>query len=181
MATRRKPKLAVWKFASCDGCQLQLLSCEDELLPLAGAVDIVTFAEATSRRDDGGPLDVVLVNPRAPVPADKTVQVFRALAASPLGAGYEERPSPPCVTSAEDLIARIDGGNDLEAAACRVVPAIADVLGALRRSAGCHVAAMSGAGPTCFGVFTDREAARSGAEHLSLRHPDWWIVPAVLR
>ncbi|MCA9613919.1 MAG: oxidoreductase, partial [Myxococcales bacterium] len=35
--------------------------CEDELLPLAGAVDIVTFAEATSRRDDGGPLDVVLV------------------------------------------------------------------------------------------------------------------------
>ena len=27
----RKPSLAVWKFASCDGCQLTLLDCEDEL------------------------------------------------------------------------------------------------------------------------------------------------------
>ena len=32
MASARKPKLAVWKFASCDGCQLSLLDCEDELL-----------------------------------------------------------------------------------------------------------------------------------------------------
>jgi coenzyme F420-reducing hydrogenase gamma subunit len=32
MKTKRKPKLAVWKFASCDGCQLSLLDCEDELL-----------------------------------------------------------------------------------------------------------------------------------------------------
>ena len=32
MATKRKPRLAVWKFASCDGCQLSLLDCEDELL-----------------------------------------------------------------------------------------------------------------------------------------------------
>ncbi len=55
------PRLGVLKLASCDGCQLQLLSCEDELLPLAGAVEIVTFAEVTSRVDDGGPLDVVLV------------------------------------------------------------------------------------------------------------------------
>ena len=34
----RKPKLAVWKFSSCDGCQLSLLDCEDELLAVAGAV-----------------------------------------------------------------------------------------------------------------------------------------------
>lgn len=60
-AKSKRPRLGVAKLASCDGCQLQLLSCEDELLPLAGAVEIVTFAEATSRRDDGGPLDVVLV------------------------------------------------------------------------------------------------------------------------
>ena len=41
-----KPKLAVWKFASCDGCQLSLLDCEDELLALAGAVEIAYFLEA---------------------------------------------------------------------------------------------------------------------------------------
>ncbi|MEQ9640565.1 MAG: oxidoreductase [Alphaproteobacteria bacterium] len=54
MATRhRKPRLAVWKFASCDGCQLSLLDCEDELLAVAGAVDIAYFQEATRGRVAG--------------------------------------------------------------------------------------------------------------------------------
>jgi coenzyme F420-reducing hydrogenase gamma subunit len=56
----RKPKLAVWKFASCDGCQLSLLDCEDELLAVAGAVDIAYFLEAT-RAQVGGPYDLSLV------------------------------------------------------------------------------------------------------------------------
>jgi len=58
--TGRKPKLAVWKFASCDGCQLSLLDCEDELLAIAGAVDIAYFLEATRARVDG-PYDLSLV------------------------------------------------------------------------------------------------------------------------
>lgn len=60
MATVRKPKLAVWKFASCDGCQLSLLDCEDELLAVAGEVEIANFPEA-SRRVVKGPYDVSLV------------------------------------------------------------------------------------------------------------------------
>ncbi len=56
-----RPRLGVFKLASCDGCQLQLLSCEDELLAIAGALDIAFFAEATSRKDDGGRYDVALV------------------------------------------------------------------------------------------------------------------------
>jgi sulfhydrogenase subunit delta len=56
----KKPKLAVWKFASCDGCQLSLLDCEDELLAVAGAVEIAYFLEASSRTV-GGPYDVSLV------------------------------------------------------------------------------------------------------------------------
>ena len=44
----RRPRLAVWKFASCDGCQLALLDCEDELLALAEQVDIAYFLEASS-------------------------------------------------------------------------------------------------------------------------------------
>ena len=43
---KKRPKLAVYKFASCDGCQLSLLDCEDELLLLAEAVEIANFAEA---------------------------------------------------------------------------------------------------------------------------------------
>jgi coenzyme F420-reducing hydrogenase gamma subunit len=50
----------VWKFASCDGCQLSLLDCEDELLALAGAVEIAYFPEASSVMADG-PYDLSLV------------------------------------------------------------------------------------------------------------------------
>jgi len=55
-----RPKLAVWKFASCDGCQLSLLDCEDELLAVAGAVEIAYFVEAT-RAVVEGPYDISLV------------------------------------------------------------------------------------------------------------------------
>lgn len=62
MATtrRRKPTLAVFKFASCDGCQLALLDCEDELLAISGEVEIAYFPEAR-RRALSGPYDVALV------------------------------------------------------------------------------------------------------------------------
>jgi len=56
----RKPKLAVYKFASCDGCQLSLLDCEDELLAIAGAIEIAYFVEARRQTLDG-PYDVTLV------------------------------------------------------------------------------------------------------------------------
>ncbi len=55
-----RPSLAVWKFASCDGCQLTLLDCEEELLALAGAVRIAHFTEM-SRASIAGPYDVSLV------------------------------------------------------------------------------------------------------------------------
>ena len=55
-----KPTLAVWKFASCDGCQLTLLDCEDELLALADMVTIAHFLEASSAVQPG-PYDVSLV------------------------------------------------------------------------------------------------------------------------
>ncbi|MEX2469122.1 MAG: oxidoreductase [Pseudohongiellaceae bacterium] len=55
-----RPSLAVFKFASCDGCQLSLLDCEDELLALAGSLDIVNFPEASGRMLPG-PYDIALV------------------------------------------------------------------------------------------------------------------------
>jgi len=47
-----RPRVAVWKFASCDGCQLTLLDCEDELLEVAGQLELAYFLEAGA--DDGG-------------------------------------------------------------------------------------------------------------------------------
>jgi len=69
MATRRKPKLAVWKFASCDGCQLSLLDCEDELLAVTDQVEIANFAEA-SRAVVKGPYDLSLVEGSITTPHD---------------------------------------------------------------------------------------------------------------
>lgn len=55
-----RPKLAVWKFASCDGCQLSLLDLEDEFLEIAERVDISYFMEASSATVQG-PYDLSLV------------------------------------------------------------------------------------------------------------------------
>ena len=63
------PSLAVWKFASCDGCQLTILDCEDELLTLAEQVQIATFAEASSAIV-GGPYDLSLVEGSITTPSD---------------------------------------------------------------------------------------------------------------
>jgi sulfhydrogenase subunit delta len=65
----RKPKLAVWKFASCDGCQLSLLDCEDELLALTGEIEIAQFAEASSAMVKG-PYDLSLVEGSVTTPHD---------------------------------------------------------------------------------------------------------------
>ena len=63
------PKLAVWKFSSCDGCQLSLLDCEDELLAVAERVQIAYFLEATNAVVEG-PYDVSLVEGSISTPHD---------------------------------------------------------------------------------------------------------------
>ncbi|MBT8447728.1 MAG: oxidoreductase, partial [Gammaproteobacteria bacterium] len=76
--TAALPKLAVWKFASCDGCQLSLLDCEDELLAVAGAIEIANFPEA-SRAVVEGPYDVSLVEGSITTPHDaERIQEIRA-------------------------------------------------------------------------------------------------------
>ena len=78
-ARTRKPKLAVWKFASCDGCQLSLLDCEDELLAVAEAIELAYFPEAT-RGHVRGPYDLSIVEGSITTPhdAERIHQVRRA-------------------------------------------------------------------------------------------------------
>jgi coenzyme F420-reducing hydrogenase gamma subunit len=59
----------VWKFASCDGCQLSLLDCEDELLSVAERVRIAYFLEA-SRAIVSGSYDLSLVEGSVTTPQD---------------------------------------------------------------------------------------------------------------
>lgn len=81
MAAATRPRLGVFKLASCDGCQLTLLDCEDELLAVAGAVDIVRFSEASSRPDDGQPFDLTLVEGSVSAP-EHVEQIHRLRARS---------------------------------------------------------------------------------------------------
>ena len=72
-----RPKLAVFKFSSCDGCQLALLNLEDELLSLAGEVEIAYFLEARSQILPG-PYDVALVEGSITTAEDeKRIQAVR--------------------------------------------------------------------------------------------------------
>ena len=74
-----KPRVAVFKFASCDGCQLQFLNAEDELLKLATEVDFVHFPEARTR-SLAGPYDIAFVEGSITTPDDarRIVQVREA-------------------------------------------------------------------------------------------------------
>lgn len=73
-----KPSVAVYKFSSCDGCQLSLLNMEDELLDLAGAVDIAFFLEAT-RAQRPGPYDIAFVEGSVTTPHEaERIQEIRS-------------------------------------------------------------------------------------------------------
>jgi 4-diphosphocytidyl-2-C-methyl-D-erythritol kinase len=123
---------------------------------------------------DGLPtLSAVLVNPRLPL---STAHVFAALNALP--APPARRPDlGRDIRTSEGLLGvmrRI--GNDLERPAIGLLPLIADIKAALLAQPRCGLAALSGSGPTCFGIFSDDEAAAQAAAALGAAHPRWWIV-----
>ncbi|MGC1487619.1 MAG: 4-(cytidine 5'-diphospho)-2-C-methyl-D-erythritol kinase, partial [Albidovulum sp.] len=68
--------------------------------------------------------------------------------------------------------------NDLEPAAIKAAPAIANVLAALTSMSGCLLARMSGSGATCFGIFADQTLAAAAARTISDAKPDWWVAAA---
>lgn len=65
-----RPRLAVYKFSSCDGCQLSLLNLEDHLLELVEAVEVAYFLEAR-RRELPPPYDIGLVEGSISTPEEE--------------------------------------------------------------------------------------------------------------
>jgi 4-diphosphocytidyl-2-C-methyl-D-erythritol kinase len=121
---------------------------------------------------------VVLVNPRLPLP---TAQVYRALGAGPAPTDRPPRSGGPPFASLASLVAFMRAvGNDLERPAVALLPAVADIKTALGDEPGCSYAAMSGSGPTCFGIFADEAAASRAAAALAARYPRWWVVATEL-
>jgi 4-diphosphocytidyl-2-C-methyl-D-erythritol kinase len=119
---------------------------------------------------DLAPLPAVLVNPGV---ALATKDVFRALTLPALsGAPADIEPTFPSIAG---------GANDLEPAAISLQPVVAEVLAALRASAGSRLARMSGSGATCFGVFDSEVSATAAARSLRATHPGWWVRATMLR
>jgi 4-diphosphocytidyl-2-C-methyl-D-erythritol kinase len=120
------------------------------------------------------PLPAVLANPGVPL---ATARVFAALQAPLLkGARAATAPLAPIGSLAAlcDLIGTV--GNDLEPPAMALEPVIGAVKAALLACPGCRTAAMSGSGPTCFGIFTSEAQAVAAAVALRSSEPRWWVV-----
>lgn len=119
----------------------------------------------------------VLVNPGVAV---ATRDVFAALGLEP--GERREDAAVPATPSGAPLTCAVLGiqGNDLEAPAIGVEPAIADVLAALRATEGCQLARMSGSGATCFALYDTPRAALAATRALRRTHPGWWVRATVL-
>ncbi len=121
------------------------------------------------------PLWLLLVNPGVAV---STSAVFSSLAGSFSEAREPRLPPAGPAAFIDWLTLR---GNDLQVPACRLAPAVTEVLAALDDMDDCLLARMSGSGATCFGLFENEAAARAAAAALAETHPEWWVAPALLR
>jgi len=122
-------------------------------------------------------IPALLVNPRQPAP---TGAVFAGLGLAP-GASTGAAPiGTACTTRAELLSTLERDGNDLEAPALAVAPAVAEALALLRAERGCRLARMSGSGSTVFGLFDSCRASAAAAATIRAAHPAWWVKPTMI-
>jgi 4-diphosphocytidyl-2-C-methyl-D-erythritol kinase len=127
-------------------------------------------------------LPAVLVNPGVAVATKLVFAGWRPSANPPrvLAGAADFAGSATRITEHQLLEWLARDGNDLEAPAIALAPAIADVLASLREVAGCRLARMSGSGATCFALFSSAADAAAAASDLRARFPGWWINETVL-
>ena len=136
------------------------------------------IGEILSEPLDLPPLATVLVNPGV---ALATKLVFAGWTPMREPAASLDLAAVAKIKAAERLLqALAEQANDLEAAAIKLAPAIAEVLAALRGLAGCRFARMSGSGATCFGIFNSAAEAARAAKSLQDKHPHWWLRGCML-
>lgn len=122
-------------------------------------------------------LAAVLINPLAPL---ATPDVYRAFDAANLGGDLEGEAPTHWGTAAEAIAAMRATGNDLEAPARALMPAIDDIFAALAARQSVRYAALSGSGATVFAITDDLAAAESLADALIANHPEWWVAETTL-
>jgi 4-diphosphocytidyl-2-C-methyl-D-erythritol kinase len=125
------------------------------------------------------PLPTLIVNPRQPL---ETKAVFARMKIAPGSeTGFGSHPQISGGLGYEALLAALrKGRNDMEDAACVLVPVIGDMLAILAAAPGCKLARMSGSGATCFAIFTDCRAAGRAKKTILAAHPGWWVKTTIL-
>ena len=121
-----------------------------------------------------GQLHLVLLNPRIPLSTPEVFEQLSTKKSPPLSElhRYEER------TNRFWINYLLHQRNDLQQAACTLVPQISDCLTALEEFEDCMLARMSGSGATCFGIFENPGEAAHAAHQLRHQYEDWWVMPA---
>jgi 4-diphosphocytidyl-2-C-methyl-D-erythritol kinase len=124
-------------------------------------------------------IDAVIVNPRV---ALATARVFAELRSGPAASGGSSpAPDVPDLPDLERLLDYMRAhGNDLERVAAALLPQVGEVKALLEAQVDCRFAAMSGSGPTCFGIFSEPASARRAAEAIAAARPGWWVGGTVL-
>ena len=125
------------------------------------------------------PLPVLIVNPRQ---ALATKDVFARMNIKPGSeTGFGAHPKIESGLNFASLIALLKKGrNDMEDAACVLVPVVGDVLAIFSAAPGCKLARMSGSGATCFAIFADCRAVAKARRSILAAHPNWWAKAAML-
>jgi 4-diphosphocytidyl-2-C-methyl-D-erythritol kinase len=119
-------------------------------------------------------LGLVLINPGIPL---ETPPVFKART-GPFSQAARFSAAP---NSTEEFIDLLHARhNDLMPPAISLAPVIGTVLEALKATAGCLLARMSGSGATCFGLYSNAAEAKTAAKALKSSHPQWWVAPGQL-
>ncbi|WP_370637993.1 4-(cytidine 5'-diphospho)-2-C-methyl-D-erythritol kinase [Croceicoccus sp. Ery15] len=110
---------------------------------------------------------VLLVNPRKPLATGPVFKAWNGIDQGPLAEG-----------TLRDIVPK--ARNDLEDGARALVPAIGQIIGALKAT---HpwLARMSGSGASCFALYESAEARDAADAEIAMRYPDWWRMKGTLR
>ncbi len=123
----------------------------------------------------------VLVNPLAVMPRDKTRSIFELYDAPDLTQSARDTIDVSVLETKEKAATFIlQNGNDLQKPCATIAPVVDEILAAVNTTNQCWLARMSGAGPTCFGLYEDAPSALMAAQNLSRQQPDWWVKVAQL-
>lgn len=125
------------------------------------------------------PVPVVLAYPGRGLSSGEVYRKYGRGAPSPPSSPTDGIPSFSTLQSLADWLR--PRRNDLEEAAVALLPAVGDVLAALRKTSQCLLARMSGSGSACFGIFPDTQSAAAAASQLAAGHPSWWVRACTLR